>query len=310
MAAGVPARDDPRRAGAGAGRATAQRRARRRRRSCRAGGGRASLACGSQDDSPARRGWPRDRRRLRLQVARLSVGSASQRFCRDQECQPMTDARRDRVLRYGRAMARWTQLLVGRTSRPGIRVFYGHDEVPAEGEAVAGGSAKVQRLAMRFPNQPTDFSILYLGSTWLPRDLRPLLWHAHRRRTPFLLNQNGVGYPGWAGSGHRCVQPSAASRPRAGRPRPVSERVLQTSRGPMGDRAGGLVGDPSQRRRRSTVHARRRTSTGRARAPTGWRSVPGVQARTRDRDARGTALCTPGSPSSLSPVASSHPSSR
>ena len=113
----------------------------------------------------------------------------------------MTDARRDRVLRYGRAMARWTQLLVGRASRPGVRVFYGHDEVPAEGEAVAGGSAKVQRLATRFPNQPTDFSILYLGSTWLPRDLRPLLWHAHRRRIPFLLNQNGVGYPGWAGSG-------------------------------------------------------------------------------------------------------------
>ena len=82
-----------------------------------------------------------------------------------------------------------------------MRVFYGHDRVPAPGEAVAGGSAKFQRLATRFPNHPTDFSLIYFGSTWLPRDLRPLLWHARRRGIPLLLNQNGVGYPGWAGTG-------------------------------------------------------------------------------------------------------------
>jgi glycosyltransferase involved in cell wall biosynthesis len=64
---------------------------------------------------------------------------------------------------------------------------------------VAGGTAKFQRLATRFPNHPTDFTLLYLGSTWLPRDLNPLLWLAHRRRIPLVLNQNGVGYPGWAG---------------------------------------------------------------------------------------------------------------
>jgi glycosyltransferase involved in cell wall biosynthesis len=85
-------------------------------------------------------------------------------------------------------------------SEPGVRVFYGHDRVPAPGDTVAGGTAKFQRLATRFPNHPTDFSILYLGSTWLPRDLRPLLAYARRRRIPLLLNQNGVGYPGWAGS--------------------------------------------------------------------------------------------------------------
>jgi glycosyltransferase involved in cell wall biosynthesis len=44
-----------------------------------------------------------------------------------------------------------------------------------------------------------DFSLLYLGSPWLPRDLRPLLWLAHRRDAPIVVNQSGVAYPGWAG---------------------------------------------------------------------------------------------------------------
>jgi glycosyltransferase involved in cell wall biosynthesis len=80
-----------------------------------------------------------------------------------------------------------------------VRVFYGHDVVPADGEAVAGGTAKFQRLAARWPNRPTDFTILYLGSTALPRDLDALLHLARRRRIPVVLNQDGVAYPGWAG---------------------------------------------------------------------------------------------------------------
>jgi glycosyltransferase involved in cell wall biosynthesis len=71
--------------------------------------------------------------------------------------------------------------------------------VPTPGEAVAGGTAKFQRLALRFPNRPNDFSLLYLGSTWLPRDLRPLLWLTARRDIPIVVNQSGVAYPGWAG---------------------------------------------------------------------------------------------------------------
>ncbi len=106
-----------------------------------------------------------------------------------------------RAGRYARGGARWARLLAGGRPDPGLRVFYGHDRVPAPGDPVAGGTAKFQRLATRFPNHPTGFSLLYLGSTWLPRDLRPLLWHARRRRVPLVLNQNGVGYPGWAGAG-------------------------------------------------------------------------------------------------------------
>ena len=81
----------------------------------------------------------------------------------------------------------------------GIHVSYGHDAVPAAGDPVAGGTAKFQKLASRFPNEPAGFTLLYLGSTWLPRDFGALLHYAARRRIPIVLNQNGVGYPGWSG---------------------------------------------------------------------------------------------------------------
>ena len=102
--------------------------------------------------------------------------------------------------RWGRAAARWARLLASRRVAPGLRVFYGHDRVPEPGEPVAGGTAKFQKLATRFPNRSVGFSLLYLGSTWLPRDLGPLLRLAARRGIPVVLNQNGVGYPGWAGA--------------------------------------------------------------------------------------------------------------
>jgi glycosyltransferase involved in cell wall biosynthesis len=108
---------------------------------------------------------------------------------------------RGRAGRWARGGARWSRLLVPGREAHGVRVFYGHDRVPAPGEPVAGGTAKFQRLATRFPNRPTDFTLLYLGSTWLPRDLRPLLWLARRRGATIVLNQDGVGYPGWAGDG-------------------------------------------------------------------------------------------------------------
>jgi glycosyltransferase involved in cell wall biosynthesis len=104
-----------------------------------------------------------------------------------------------RAGRYWRATSRWGRLLVSGRAKPGIRVFYGHDRVPRPGERAAGGTAKAQKLAERFPNHPTDFSIVYLGTTWLPRDLGPLLHVARRRHATIVVNQDGVAYPGWAG---------------------------------------------------------------------------------------------------------------
>ena len=41
--------------------------------------------------------------------------------------------------------------------------------------------------------------MLYLGTTWLPRDLGMLLRIARRRSAAVVVNQDGVAYPGWAG---------------------------------------------------------------------------------------------------------------
>ena len=109
------------------------------------------------------------------------------------------DASAARVARYGRAAGRWARLLAGGGAGPGLRVFYGWDRIPGSGEPVAGGTAKLQKLAARWPSSPTDFSLLYLGTTYLPRDLRPLLWVARRRGAKVVVNQDGVAYPGWAG---------------------------------------------------------------------------------------------------------------
>ena len=126
------------------------------------------------------------------------------------------------------------------------------------------GEVPAPRDALSEPIR-SDFSILYLGSTWLPRDLRPLLWLARRRRIPLVVNQNGVGYPGWAGADTEAVN------------RPLrlilaqAEHVLYQSE--FCKRAadewvaepGGIVGDPSQRRRRRALHAGSAASGGRAR---------------------------------------------
>ena len=106
---------------------------------------------------------------------------------------------RARLGRYARAGWRWARLLAPKRTRTGVRVFYGHDLVPKDGEPVAGGTAKFQRLARRFPNRSTDFNLLYLGSTALPRDLEALLRLARRRGIKVVVNQDGVAYPGWAG---------------------------------------------------------------------------------------------------------------
>lgn len=109
-----------------------------------------------------------------------------------------------RALRYARVGRRWGNLVLSRAG-DGLRVSYGHDSVPGADEAVSGGTAKIQRLQERFPNHPSDFNVLYLGSSWLPRDLGPMLWASRRRAAPVVVNQNGVAYPAWAAARTEAV---------------------------------------------------------------------------------------------------------
>ena len=114
----------------------------------------------------------------------------------------------------------------------------------------------MQKLAARFPNSPTDFSLLYLGSTWLPRDLGPLLRLARRRGIPIVVNQDGVGYPGWAGDTHRGGQPAAPRAAPGGRPRPLPERVLEALGRPLPRRAERCRGRSCRTRSTSSTSPR------------------------------------------------------
>ena len=85
------------------------------------------------------------------------------------------------------------------------------------------------------------------------------------------------------------VQPTAASGSCSpGRSRPLPERVLQTSGGRMGVRAGRDLGGAAQRGRRSALHSLADIRRGRPGAAPRRRPVPGVPARARARDARGS----------------------
>lgn len=81
------------------------------------------------------------------------------------------------------------------------RVCYGHIRIPKYDELIHGGMVKFQRLEQPFPNSPSKFNILYLGSSALPLDWLPLSRLAHRKGAKLILNQNGVLYPalgpGW-----------------------------------------------------------------------------------------------------------------
>ena len=104
-----------------------------------------------------------------------------------------------RWLSEARPLLRRLELRLARPARGRIAVSYGHDRIPAAGDVVAGGMVKFQRLQETFPNEPRRFNVLYLGSSTLATDAERLVAAARARGAPFVLNQNGVAYPAWAG---------------------------------------------------------------------------------------------------------------
>ncbi|HEU0302959.1 MAG TPA: glycosyltransferase family 4 protein [Gaiellaceae bacterium] len=99
-----------------------------------------------------------------------------------------------------RAAGRAALIATSRPARGEVAVSYGHRRLPAPGEPVEGGMVKFQRLQSAFPHRPSDFNLLYLGSSSLPSNERTAISLARRRRAPIVLNQDGVAYPAWAGA--------------------------------------------------------------------------------------------------------------
>jgi glycosyltransferase involved in cell wall biosynthesis len=90
-------------------------------------------------------------------------------------------------------------LLSGTPGSEEIKVSFGHPRLPGEREIILGGMAKFVPLHQVFPHMRRGFNILYLGSSSLPEDLPEILWLATKKKARIVLNQNGVGYPAWAG---------------------------------------------------------------------------------------------------------------
>ncbi len=81
------------------------------------------------------------------------------------------------------------------------RVFYGHDHIPLSGEKASGGIIKCQDLQGLYPNAVHGANILYLVSSALPLFATVMLRYANKKGAKLVMNQDGVAYYGWHGSG-------------------------------------------------------------------------------------------------------------
>jgi len=81
------------------------------------------------------------------------------------------------------------------------RVFYGHEHIPARHEPSGGALIKFQDLNDVFPNTRHGANVLYLVNSAMPHFAPVMVREAKRAGAVFVLNQNGVAYPGWHGPG-------------------------------------------------------------------------------------------------------------
>ncbi|MEW6386840.1 MAG: glycosyltransferase family 4 protein [Thermodesulfobacteriota bacterium] len=106
-------------------------------------------------------------------------------------------------------LKKWGKLVLiylgGRPPAGQVRVSYEHQRIPAPPGVMVGGMVKFVPLKQILPHSPWRFNILYLGSSTLPRDLPELIRLARRKGAKIVLNQNGVGYPAWAGADWQTV---------------------------------------------------------------------------------------------------------
>ncbi len=98
------------------------------------------------------------------------------------------------------------QLFVLRLRRAGWKpavgapvLSYGAALPRVSGAVVHGGRVKLTHLDRAFPESATTANVLYLVSSAIPPHARELVRFAKGRGVKFVWNQNGVGFPGWAG---------------------------------------------------------------------------------------------------------------
>lgn len=77
--------------------------------------------------------------------------------------------------------------------------------LPVPGTVVSGGRVKLSHLGEVYPEQKSKFSILYLVSSSLPTFAAEWVETCKKAGVKIVWNQNGVGYPGWAGDDYESV---------------------------------------------------------------------------------------------------------
>lgn len=75
----------------------------------------------------------------------------------------------------------------------------GFGGVLEEARLLHGGAVKLLHLRDAFLHSESEFNLLYLVSSAQPEFAGDLLQICRRHGIPVIWNQNGVGYPGWAG---------------------------------------------------------------------------------------------------------------
>lgn len=104
-----------------------------------------------------------------------------------------------RVVRSRRERNRWLGMHPAGGETP--RVFFGKDVL----NPTSGGLVKIADLLPHFPNSPANPDIIYLISSALEPHDDLMVRHARRQGIKLVLNQNGVAYPAWHGSGWRLT---------------------------------------------------------------------------------------------------------
>lgn len=97
------------------------------------------------------------------------------------------------------ARRNWRERRVGISKAEGSEPVISFGGVLDDGRPVRGGAVKLLSLRRAFRCDEEKFNILYLVSSAQPMFAADLVAFCRRQNIPVVWNQNGVGYPGWAG---------------------------------------------------------------------------------------------------------------